>query len=91
MKYLVTGAWEVDGHASASAIVLASREMCKKYIDACLEDEEGKPMGKITSSRLLDDGYEYYGEWDCGQFSFRIRKFKNYSDMIGKEIGAITG
>lgn len=91
MKYLVTWAWEMDGHAGAAAIVLPTIKAVKQYMDECLIDSEGQSMGKFTSSRLLDDGYEYFGEWDCGEFSVRIRKFKNYSDMVGKEIFARTG
>lgn len=91
MKYLVTWAWEMDGHAGASAIVLPTTKAVKEYIDRCLLDDDGGFMGHTTSSRLLDDGYEYYGEWDCGEFSIRIRKFKNFTDMMGKEVFARTG
>lgn len=91
MKYLVTWAWEMDGHAGASAIVLPTIKAVQDYMKQCLTDEEGNEMGHTAHSRLLDDGYEYYGEWDCGQFSIRIRKFKNFTDMVGKEIFARTG
>lgn len=91
MKYLVTWAWEVDGHAGASAIVCDSLSAVKQYIDRCLLDDEGEPMGEITSMRDTDYGYEYFGHWACGQVAISVRKFKNYSDMKNKEVYAQTG
>lgn len=91
MKYLVTWAWEMDGHAGASAVVCETISAVRKYMEECLKDDEGKPMGKFTSSRMTDYGYEYFGEWECGQIALSIRKFKNYSDMKNKEVFARTG
>lgn len=91
MKYLVAWAWEMDGHAGAAAMVCDTRQAVKDYIDQCLKDDEGNPMGQITSSNLTDTGYVYYGTWDCGDFSITITKFKNYSAMINKEVFARTG
>jgi hypothetical protein len=56
-----------------------------------LLDDEGKPMGKITSNRMTDYGYEYYGTWECGDFAISIRKFKNFTDMCHKEVFSRTG
>ena len=56
MKYLVAWAWEMDGHAGAAAMVCDSRQAVKDYIDQCLKDDEGNPMGQITSSNLTDTG-----------------------------------
>lgn len=91
MKYLVSWSWEMDGHAGASAIVCGKRDQIKQIIDKMLKDDEGNIIGKVTSSNLTDTGYEYFGEWDCGQFAITIRKFKNFGDMIGKEVFSRTG
>lgn len=91
MKYLVTWAWEMDGHAGSSAIVCDTIKDVKKYMEKSLEGDDGKPMGKFTSNRLTDYGYEYYGEWECGQIALSVRKFKNYSEITNKEVFARTG
>lgn len=51
----------MDGHAGSACMVCNSLATVKKYIDQSLLDDEGKPMGKITSNRMTDYGYEYYG------------------------------
>lgn len=91
MKYLVTWAWEMDGHAGSSAIVCSTLDQVKQYMEQCLKDDDGETMGKFTSSRMTDYGYEYYGEWECGQIALSVRKFKNYTEMVGKEVFARTG
>lgn len=91
MKYLVSWSWEMDGHAGASAIVCEKRDQIKQLIDKMLHDEDGNEIGHVKSNRLTDTGYEYYGEWDCGEFAITIQKFKNYSDMVGKEVFSRTG
>lgn len=90
MKYLVTWAWEMDGHAGASSMVLTSMQSVEEYIKQCLTDE-GRPMGYIKKTLPVNDGYVYYGEWDCGEFSISIRRFKNFTSMVGKESFARTG
>lgn len=91
MKYLVSWAWEMDGHAGSACMVCNSLATVKKYIDQSLLDDEGKPMGKITSNRMTDYGYEYYGTWECGDFAISIKKFKNFTDMCHKEVFSRTG
>lgn len=91
MKYLVAMAWELDGHAGSSAIVLPTLDLIDRYIAESLKDEDGKPMGKITNRIKEENGYTCYGEWECGQFSVMVRKFKTYSDMLGKELFTRTG
>ena len=48
-------------------------------------------MGKITNRVKEENGYTCYGEWECGEFSFTARKFKTYTEMLGKELFTRTG
>ena len=91
MKYLVSWAWEMDGHAGSSCMVCKSINAVTQYITQSLLDDEGKPMGKITSRHKTEDGYDYYGTWDCGDFAISVVKFKNFTDMCHKEIFSRTG
>ena len=50
MKYLVTWAWEMDGHAGASAIVLPTIKAVQDYMKQCLTDEEGNEIIDHTST-----------------------------------------
>ena len=81
----------MDGHAGSACMVCKSFDVVSQYITQSLLDDEGKPMGEITSRRKTDDGYEYYGTWDCGDFAISVRKFKNFTDMCHKELFSRTG
>lgn len=91
MKYLVCWAWEMDGHAGASAMVCSSLKAAEQYIKMSLLDDQQEPMGHITNKTTTEDGYEYYGSWECGDFSISIKKYKTYTDMTNKEIFTRTG
>ena len=51
----------MDGHAGSSCMVCKSINAVTQYITQSLLDDEGKPMGKITSRHKTEDGYDYYG------------------------------
>jgi len=91
MKYLVSMAWELDGHAGASAVILPTLGAVDHFIAESLKDEEGNAMGKITNRVKEENGYTCYGEWECGEFSFTVCKFKTYTEMLGKELFTRTG
>ena len=95
MKYSVVWAWEMDGHAGASGMVCNSAMAVQKYIKQVLledSDDPNKPLGKITSKRDLDDGgSEYFGEWECGEFSITVHPFKTFTNMCNKELFTRTG
>lgn len=91
MKYLVCWAWEMDGHAGASTMVCSSLQAVEQYIKQSLLDGEGEVMGHITSKQKTEYGIEYYGTWECGDFSITARPFKTFTEMTHKEVFTRTG
>lgn len=92
MKYLITWAWELDGHAGASSILCSSQAQVKSYLLECLKGEDGILMGKITSTHEENENTTvYYGSWECGDFAISVTKFKTFNSILGKEMFARTG
>ena len=48
-------------------------------------------MGHITSKQKTEYGIEYYGTWECGDFSITARPFKTFTEMTHKEVFTRTG
>lgn len=93
MKYLITVAWEIEGHAGASSFITDSLKNVDKFICDCLKDEDGNLIGQIKDPVLSEDKQTatYYGHWECGDMAISVRKFKAFSNMLNKESFTRTG